>query len=76
MVVYHSWAECIRRITLQNVCGAHVDFSDDDKDGNVEGQSQTKVLFGHADDPGVTSNLYDKKINKTLNGRNVDVELL
>lgn len=48
-------------ITLQNVSRTHVDFSNDYKDGNVEGQSQTKVLFGHPNDSGVTAHLYEKE---------------
>lgn len=57
-------------VTLQNVGGTHVDFSDDYKHGNVEGQSQTKVLFGHPDDSGVTAHLYDKEKRKVLNAQN------
>ncbi len=47
---------------LQNVWRAHVDFCDDDEDGNAEGQGQAQMLLGHANDTRVGSDHQHAKI--------------
>lgn len=41
---------------LQDIRRAHVDFGNDDENGNAEGQGEAQMLFGHADDAGIRAN--------------------
>jgi hypothetical protein len=47
---------------LQHVWRAHVNFCDDDEDGNAEGQGQAQMLLGHANDTRVGSDHQHTKI--------------
>lgn len=43
--------------TLQDVGWTHVYLCNHDKHWHIEGQCQTQMLFGHANDASVTANL-------------------